>query len=211
MCYHYRIRRQLLPSQGEKRIFKEATMSKDVHKFKVGISSCLLGEKVRWDGGHKLDSYLIGTLGKIVTYVRVCPEVDCGFAVPREPFHLEGDPDHPRLMTSKTGKDCTLRMERWARGRVKELERGDLCGFIFKSSSPSCGMEGIEVRNEKGMPGKKGRGIFARILMENFPFLPVEDNERLNDMATRENFIERIFTSFSATPELNPCHPAGSA
>jgi len=161
---------------------------------RIGISTCLLGEKVRWDGGHRHDRYLTGTLGNFVEYVPVCPEVECGYPVPREPFHLKGDPLKPRLITSRTGEDHTQRMEAWARIRVRELEKEDLCGFIFKSGSPSSGMERVKVRNEKGIPEKKGSGIFARIFMEHFHNIPVEEDGRLHDMPLRENFVERIFT-----------------
>jgi uncharacterized protein YbgA (DUF1722 family)/uncharacterized protein YbbK (DUF523 family) len=163
-------------------------------KIKLGISTCLLGENVRYDEGHKLDRFLTDTLGQYVEYVPVCPEVECGLPVPREAMHLEGDPDSPRLMTLKTKQDMTERMVQWAVKRVVELEKEDLCGFIFKSESPSSGMERIKVYNEKGMPAKKGVGIFARIFMDYFPLLPVEDEGRLHDPNLRENFIERIFT-----------------
>jgi len=161
--------------------------------IKLGISSCLLGDRVRWNGDHKLDRFLVDTLGKFVKYVPVCPEVECGFGIPREPFRQVGDPDSPRLITSRTKIDYTERMTEWARKRVRELEKEDLCGFIFKSRSPSSGMEAIKVYNEKGMPVKKGVGVFARAFMEHFPLLPVEDDGRLHDPKLRENFIERIF------------------
>jgi uncharacterized protein YbgA (DUF1722 family)/uncharacterized protein YbbK (DUF523 family) len=169
---------------------RERTME----KIKLGISTCLLGENVRYDGGHKLDRFLTDTLGQFVEYVPVCPEVECGLPIPRESMHLEGDPDSPRLVTSRTKQDMTNRMISWAKRRVVELEKDRLCGFIFKSDSPSSGMERIKVYNEKGMPAKKGVGIFARIFMERFPLLPVEDEGRLHDPKLRENFIERIFT-----------------
>ncbi len=162
--------------------------------IKLGISSCLLGERVRWDGTHKLDRFLSDTISKFVEYVPVCPEVECGFEVPREPFRLVGDPYSPRLITSRTKQDYTDRMSRWARKRVIELEKDDLSGFIFKSRSPSSGMEAVKVYNEKGMSVKKGVGIFARAFMEHFPLLPVEEDGRLHDPKLRENFIERIFT-----------------
>lgn len=165
-----------------------------MEKIKIGISTCLLGENVRYDGGHKLDRFLRETLGQYVEYVPVCPEVECGLPVPRESMHLEGNPDSPRLVTSRTKQDMTERMVTWARKRVVDLEEEDLCGYIFKSDSPSSGMERIKVYNEKGMPVKKGVGIFAKIFMEHFPLLPVEDEGRLNDPRLRENFIERIFT-----------------
>jgi len=162
-------------------------------KIKLGISTCLLGENVRFDGGHKLDRFLTDTLGQYVEYVPVCPEVECGLPVPRESMHLEGDPDSPRLVTSRTKQDMTEKMVNWARRRVAELEKEGLMGFIFKSDSPSSGMERVRVYNEKGMPAKKGVGMFARIFMEHFPLLPVEEEGRLHDPKLRDNFIERIF------------------
>jgi uncharacterized protein YbgA (DUF1722 family)/uncharacterized protein YbbK (DUF523 family) len=165
-----------------------------MEKIKLGISPCLLGEKVRYDGGHKLDRFLTDTLGQYVEYVPVCPEVECGLPIPRESMHLEGDPDSPHLVTTRTKQDMTDRMVQWARKRVKKLEKEDLCGFIFKTNSPSSGMERVNVYKEKGMPVKKGVGIFARIFIDHFPLLPVEDEGRLHDPELRENFIERIFT-----------------
>jgi uncharacterized protein YbgA (DUF1722 family)/uncharacterized protein YbbK (DUF523 family) len=164
-----------------------------MEKIKLGISTCLLGENVRYDGGHKLDRFLTETLGQYVDYVPVCPEVECGLPIPRESMHLEGDPDSPRLVTSRTKQDMTDRMVRWAKKRVVNLEKQDLCGFIFKSNSPSSGMERVKVYDRKGVPAKKGVGIFARVFMDVFPLIPVEDEGRLNDPEIRENFIERIF------------------
>ena len=163
-------------------------------KFKIGISSCLLGNEVRWNAGHKLDKYLTHTLGQFVEYVPVCPEVEAGFGVPRESFRLVGDPDTPRLVTFKSKTDHTERMVTWAKKRVSELDKEDLCGFIFKSDSPSSGMIRVKVYNEKGMPHKVGIGMFARAFMEHFPLIPVEDDGRLNDPLIRENFILQIFT-----------------
>jgi uncharacterized protein YbgA (DUF1722 family)/uncharacterized protein YbbK (DUF523 family) len=154
----------------------------------------LEGETVRYDGGHKLDRFLTDTLGHYVQYVPVCPEVESGLGVPREPMHLEGNPDSPRLITSTTKRDMTETMVRWAKRRVAEMEEEDLCGFIFKSDSPSSGMVRVRVYNEEGRSIKKGIGLFAKIFMEHFPLLPVEDDGRLHDPKLRENFIERIFT-----------------
>jgi uncharacterized protein YbgA (DUF1722 family)/uncharacterized protein YbbK (DUF523 family) len=162
-------------------------------KIRLGISTCLLGEKVRFDGGHKLDHFLTDTLGQYVEYVPVCPEVECGFGVPRESFRLVGDPDNPRLVTTRTQVDHTERMVQWARKRVQELEKEDLCGYVFKGGSPSSGMERVKVYDRNGVPGKVGVGIFARIFMESFPLLPAEEEGRLHDPKLRENFIERIF------------------
>ena len=165
-----------------------------MEKVAIGISTCLLGENVRYDGGHKHDRFLTDTLGKYVTYRPVCPEVECGLGVPRESLRLVGDPESPRLVTVRTRQDHTERMIRWAQQRVKALEKEDLCGFIFKSDSPSSGMERVKIYSEGGMPEKKGIGIFARIFMEHFPLIPVEEEGRLHDPLIRENFIERIFT-----------------
>jgi len=164
-----------------------------MEKIKLGISTCLLGENVRFDGGHKLDRYLKDTLGQYVEYVPVCPEVECGFGVPRESFRLVGHPDAPRLVTTRTKQDHTERMAAWAEKRVKELEKEDLCGYIFKSGSPSSGMERVKVYDDNGVPAKVGVGLFARVFREHFPLLPLEEEGRLNDPKLRENFIERIF------------------
>ena len=163
-------------------------------KFKIGISSCLLGNPVRWNAGHKLDRFLTNTLGQFVEYVPVCPEVEAGFGVPRESVRLVGDPENPRMITFKSKKDLTDQMTRWAKKRVKQLEKEDLCGFIFKSDSPSSGMIRVKVYSEKGMPRKVGVGMFARAFMDHFPRIPVEDDGRLHNPAIRENFIERIFS-----------------
>lgn len=163
-------------------------------KIRLGISSCLLGEKVRFDGGHKLDRFLVDTLGKYVDYVPVCPEVEIGLTIPREALRQVGDPEHPRLVTAKSGEDLTERMVSWAKSRVAELEKEDLCGFIFKSRSPSSGMERVKVYDMHGVPHKKGVGVFARTFMTHFPLLPVEEEGRLHDPKLRENFIECIFT-----------------
>jgi len=162
-------------------------------KIRIGISSCLLGENVRYDGGHQLDRFIRDTLGKFLEYVPVCPEVECGFSIPREPFRLVGSAEAPRLVTSSTNVDCTDRMKSWADKRVAELENEGLCGFIFKSGSPSSGMERVKVYDADGVPSKTGVGIFARAFREHFPLLPVEDDSRLHDAVLRENFIERIF------------------
>ena len=165
-----------------------------MERIRLGISRCLLGENVRYDGGHALDRFLRDTLGKYVEYVPVCPEVECGFGIPRESLRLLGNPQKPRLVTSRTGVDHTDRMEAWAHRRVAELEMENLCGFIFKSDSPSSGMERVKVYDDKGIPKKTGAGIFARIFREHFPLIPVEEEGRLHDPTLRENFIERIFT-----------------
>lgn len=164
-------------------------------KIRLGVSSCLLGNMVRFDGGHQHDRYITGTLGNYVDFVPVCPEVECGMSIPREALRLVGDPKFPRLVTSRTNIDHTEQMQRWAVNRLKTLENEDLDGFIFKNRSPSSGMERVKVypAGGKGMAEKKGVGIFARAFMEHFPNLPVEEDGRLHDLILRENFIERIF------------------
>jgi uncharacterized protein YbgA (DUF1722 family)/uncharacterized protein YbbK (DUF523 family) len=163
-------------------------------KIKLGISACLLGQPVRYDGGHKWDRFLTDTLGKFVEFVPVCPEAECGLGIPREAMRLVGDPAAPRLVTIRTSVDYTDLMLDWASRRVVELESEGLCGFIFKSDSPSSGMERVRVYNSQGMPMKTGVGLFARAFMEHFPLLPVEEEGRLHDPKLRENFIEAIFT-----------------
>jgi uncharacterized protein YbgA (DUF1722 family)/uncharacterized protein YbbK (DUF523 family) len=163
-------------------------------KIKLGLSACLLGEKVRFDGGHKLDRFITETLGKFVEFVPVCPEAECGLGIPREAMHLAAAPDGPRLVTVRTGVDHTERMLAWTRKRVVELEREELCGFIFKSDSPSSGMERVKIYSGKGMAAKTGVGMFAREFMQHFPLLPVEEEGRLHDPGLRENFLERLFS-----------------
>lgn len=163
-------------------------------KIKLGVSACLLGEQVRWNGGHARDRYLTDILGQYVEYVPVCPEVECGMGVPRETLRLVGDPDNPNLVTSKTNIDHTSRMLDWAQKRARELEKENLCGFVFKKNSPSSGLYRVPVKNFKGMPQKKGQGIFARVFTGNFPLIPVEEEGRLHDAKLRETFIEQVFT-----------------
>jgi len=164
-----------------------------MNKITLGISSCLLGNNVRYDGGHKLDHFLVDTLGQYVDWVPVCPEVGCGLPIPREAMHLVGDPEDPRLVTTRTGVDHTARMKRWAKKRTTELEKEELCGFVFKSRSPSSGMRGVKIYTDAGMPNTTGSGIFAHAFMKRFPLLPVEDEGRMHDPGLRENFIERVF------------------
>jgi uncharacterized protein YbgA (DUF1722 family)/uncharacterized protein YbbK (DUF523 family) len=164
------------------------------NRIRIGVSACLLGQPVRFDGSHKHDRYLTGTLGEYLEFVPVCPEVEAGFPIPRESFRLVGDPENPRFVTTRTQVDHTGRMTEWAERRVRELEKENLCGFIFKSDSPSSGLMRVKVYNAKGMAEKKGVGVFARAFTRHFPLLPVEEEGRLNDAKLREMFIEQIFT-----------------
>lgn len=163
-------------------------------KNRIGVSSCLLGNPVRYDGGHQHDPFISQTLGRFFEFVAVCPEAECGLGVPRETMRLVGDPEQPRLVTTKTCLDHTERMLTWAQQRLTELEGEELCGFIFKSESPSSGMQRVKVYPMVGGAMRRvGVGLFARAFMDYFSLLPVEDEDRLHDVGLRENFIERIF------------------
>lgn len=162
--------------------------------IKIGISSCLLGNKVRYDGGHSHDRFLTQTLGLFAEYVPVCPEVECGMPTPREAVRLVGPTENPRLVTQKTGKDKTEQMQTWIKGRLKELAKEDLCGFIFRSKSPSSGLYRIRVYGDDGKVRKNGIGLFAKAFTDAFPRIPVEEAGRLHDPKLRENFIENIFS-----------------
>ena len=161
--------------------------------IRIGISRCLLGEKVRYDGGHKRDNFLAGTLGRHVEWVPVCPEVEAGLGTPREAMRLVGPAEAPRLLTVKSGLDHTRMMERFSHHRMRELETLDLSGYVFKQGSPSCGVERVRVYHERGMPTRNGVGLFARIFREQFPLVPVEEEGRLADPSLRDNFLERVF------------------
>ncbi|MFH1842610.1 MAG: DUF523 and DUF1722 domain-containing protein [bacterium] len=161
--------------------------------LRVGISSCLLGERVRYDGGHKQDHYLMDILAQFFEFVPVCPEMEAGMSVPREPVRLQGDPESPRMIGTKTGADWTERLNEFARRRTRQLTGMHLSGYILKKGSPSCGLERVKVYGEQGMPARKGRGLFAAALLERLPILPVEEEGRLNDIGNRENFITRVF------------------
>ncbi len=158
----------------------------------IGVSSCLLGEIVRYDGGHKRDRYIVETLGRLFRLLPVCPEVGCGLPVPREAMRLEGDPSAPRLVTSGTRIDLTGRMLEYSSRKLDELAAGDLCGFIFKKNSPSCGLFEVEIFETAALAGS-GRGLFAAAVVKRFPQLPVEEEGRLHDKDLRENFIRRVF------------------
>lgn len=161
--------------------------------LKIGISSCLLGEKVRYDGEQRLDVCLRDSLGKIVEWVSVCPEVECGFGVPREKVHLIGDPNAPRFVTIESNEDLTDKMNSWIGGKLDALEEEDLCGFIFKKKSPSCsGHDGVKVFLDDEVSFQLGMGLFAKAFVECFPSVPVEDEDRLHDDEIREEFLKSV-------------------
>ena len=161
--------------------------------LRLGISSCLLGHEVRFDGGHKRDQFLTDIFGRYVEWVPVCPEVEAGLGTPREAMRLVGDPQHPRLITIKSAKDRTEALERMTADRLRSLKDLELSGYIFKKDSPSCGVERVRIFNRHGMPNRNGIGLFARAFMERFPLVPVEEEGRLCDPVLRDNFIERVF------------------
>lgn len=164
--------------------------------IRIGISACVLGHEVRYNGGHKLDRFVRDTLGQYVEFVAVCPEVGIGLGVPRETLRLERDAEQEqgtRLVAPKSGLNHTMSMRRYARRRVAELAEFQLCGFILKKDSPSCGMERVRVYGDKGVPTRNGRGLFAQVLIDALPGLPVEEEGRLNDPRLRDNFVERLF------------------
>ena len=165
----------------------------DLPKPRIGISACLLGEEVRYNGGHKRDAFLMDTLGRYVEWVAVCPEVEVGMGTPRPPIRLERRGEEIRLIMPSTGEDYTDAMRWWAERRVAALATMDLDGYVLKKDSPSCGMERVKAYAGEGAPSKDGQGLFAETLMVRLPDLPVEEEGRLNDPPLRENFIARVF------------------
>ena len=164
--------------------------------IRIGVSSCLLGEQVRFDGGHKRSDFLTETLGRFVEFVPVCPELEIGLGVPRESIRLVRRPDHAdaiRLVGNKTGHDHTDKMHAFAARRTAALGREELSGYVLKKDSPSCGMERVRVYGPSGMATRDGAGLFASALTRRYPSLPVEEEGRLNDSHLRENFVERVF------------------
>jgi uncharacterized protein YbgA (DUF1722 family)/uncharacterized protein YbbK (DUF523 family) len=162
-------------------------------RLRLGVSSCLLGRKVRFDGGHKRDAFVVDSLGKYVEFVPVCPEAEAGLGVPRESMRLVSTDDGVRLITVSSGRDETAAVERWSVRRLRDLADDDLSGFVLKKDSPTCGMERVRLYGSNGPPERRGRGLFAETLIARFPDLPIEEEGRLCDPALRENFIERIF------------------
>ena len=161
--------------------------------IRIGISSCLLGEQVRFDGGHKRDGFLVDTFGRWVEWVPVCPEVEVGLGVPRPTMRLERHDTAIRLVTPKTSEDHTEAMEAFSRRRAGELAREDLVGYVLKKDSPTCGMERVKVYDRHGTPARTGVGLFAAALLARQPLLPIEEEGRLSDPRLRENFVERVF------------------
>lgn len=162
-------------------------------KLKIGVSSCLLGNRVRYDGNHKHDRYITDTLGNFFEWVPVCPEVECGLGIPRESMHLIGNINDPHLLTIKSKTDHTKLINNWIAVRLRTIAGENLCGFIFKTKSPSCGLTDAKIFSPDGNMLRKGSGLFARAFQKKFPLIPVIDDGRLHNQELRENFIERIF------------------
>jgi uncharacterized protein YbgA (DUF1722 family)/uncharacterized protein YbbK (DUF523 family) len=168
-------------------------LSSEEHPLRLGVSSCLLGNEVRFDGGHKRDRFVTDLLGRFVEWVPVCPEVEVGMETPRPAMRLVGGDNGVRMVEIKSGHDHTEAMRRFSARRVGALRGLDLCGYILKKDSPSCGMTRVRVYGDKSMPTRQGTGLYASALMAAYPNLPVEDEGRLHDAKLRENFIERVF------------------
>jgi uncharacterized protein YbbK (DUF523 family) len=161
-------------------------------KIKIGISSCLLGNRVRYDGGHKLEPYLGDTLGQFVEWVPVCPEVEAGLPVPREPMQLVGDIAKPRLLTIETRIDRTDELTRWIGIKLRELGQAGIRGFVLKARSPSCGIRSAELFSISAASLGVTSGLFAEAILRSFPLLPVEDEETLHDPDTQKRFFKQI-------------------
>lgn len=168
-------------------------MSQKQTSIQVGISSCLLGEEVRYNGGHKHSTLCTRDLGRYFDFVSVCPEVGIGLGVPRRPIRLVGDPADPRVVgVDNPAQDVTQAMKDFAKDKISDL--GDLSGYIFIKGSPSCGLFRVKVYNEKGHPQQdSGRGVYARVVTDTYPLLPVEEAGRIQDAVLRENFVTRVF------------------
>lgn len=167
-------------------------------KPRIGISSCLLGERVRWDGGDKRHAALLEALGPRVEWVAVCPEAELGLGVPREPIELAGPPSAPRLRAVRSGMDLTEAMRRWAERRVAEVAALGIDGWIAKARSPSCGLSGVLVRAESGRLREEGVGLFVRVLRARLPELPIVEEGELGDAAACERFLRACLARRSA-------------
>jgi len=168
-------------------------MSANGAKIRVGVSACLIGEKVRWNGDHKQDQYIWGLLSDYFEWISVCPEVDIDMGIPREPVRLTGSLENPLMVGIKSGQDWTVKMKSYSRSKSAALVKQTLGGFIFKKGSPSCGLMRVAVYGKNNIPLKQGTGLFAAHVIKQFPHLPVEEEGRLNDAKIRENFIIRVF------------------
>jgi uncharacterized protein YbbK (DUF523 family) len=161
-------------------------------RIPVGISSCLLGQPVRYDGGHKRNSLLLDELGEFFEYLPFCPEVAIGLGTPRAPIRLTGTPSQPRAVVTLTeGVDVTAKLVDYAREVVKTCPR--ISGYVFKAGSPSCGVAGVQVYDGQCVLSETSSGVYARSVMQAWPSLPVEEEGRLRDPTIRDRFLERVY------------------
>lgn len=181
----------------------------EYYPIRIGISSCLLGQKVRYNGDHKWNQFVVEVLGNYFKWLPICPEVEIGLGVPRDTLRLVLGPDKsdpPRLIVTKTGEDLTDRMESYAQNRISDIDPLSIHGYIFKKGSPSCGVERVSIYRGNHMDNKKGRGVFAEKLVQLYPLLPVEEEGRLSDLTLRRNWVERVFAYYRLTQlkRINP-------
>ena len=165
-------------------------MSKPI---KIGVSACLLGEKIRPDGRHARSHYLTQTLSKYVEFIPLCPEMACGMGINREPVRQVDCADRIRLIGYDTGEDWTERMDSWCERILVGLEEDELCGFILKNNSPSCALKMGKVYSTTGKAPRREQGFFTTRLAKHYPLLPLESDDGLKNPILRENFIRRIF------------------
>jgi uncharacterized protein YbgA (DUF1722 family)/uncharacterized protein YbbK (DUF523 family) len=164
-----------------------------MRELRIASSACLLGHSVRFDGQSKLSRFLSSDLSEFVQLIPFCPEVEIGLGTPRATLRLVESESGTRLIQTKTNKDLTDDLYRYAQIKIQEMKSWDLSGLVVKSSSPSCGMERVKLYNKSGVPKKEGQGLFTKLFMKANPLLPVEEEGRLNDIPIRENFLERVF------------------
>lgn len=176
-----------------KRPENEAAAEPAGPRIRLGVSTCLLGENVRHDGGHKRDTWLLGGIGPWVEWVPVCPEVEVGMGTPREAVRLVGDAGAPNMVGVRSGRDWTEDLRRWSEERLERLRALRLHGFVLTKNSPSCGLFRVKRYDANGVPSKDARGLWASALTRAFPLLPVEEDGRLCDPRLRENFLDRVF------------------
>lgn len=161
--------------------------------MKLGVSSCLLGEKCRYDGGHKKDKFLVDELGDYFEFIPFCPETEV-FGTPREPIRLVLEDGNVQVKRVKGGVDVTKRLQEVSSSMAWGIQKDELCGFVLKSKSPTCGLERVKVYEPDGMPLESdGVGLFAKELQKRFPLLPIEEEGRLGDAWLKENFLMQIF------------------
>ena len=168
--------------------------------IRIGVSSCLVGENVRYDGGNRLNSFVSDTLGHRFELISVCPESELGMGVPRETVDLEGNVNAPSMIGTHSRKDWTQLMNKWARQRIEGLAELNLCGFVFKKGSPSCGVRKVPVIQENREPLLEGKGLFAMAFMQAYPEIPVEDELNLEDPTVQQDFLNRV-THYAQTKE----------